>query len=218
MSLIENIAKSQFVATPAQVEQLAAQQHTNASLANLAGGTYLRVLIANTINAVGRKARKHPSITVLDALDKVHEELYAAVQRGVTTMDMKSLDEAEQARELNRRCAFARTAKSTIRTYVRSGGDLWKLTIGEVSKQFLYRAFQPPEPADRTERMLLRAQSKLVKSLRREMKVNAEAAEEHIGTLMDELAGMLREITQPKAVRVVKHSLRKNDAVHQNMQ
>jgi len=214
MSLIDSIAKAAFVATPAQVEQLASQQHTNADLANLAGGTYLRVLIANTIYAVGRKSRKHPTITVLDALDKVHEELYAAVQRGVTTMDMRSLDEAAHAKELSRRCTFARTAKSTVRTYVRQGGDLWKLDISEVSKQFLYNAFRPPEPEDKVERLVLRAESRLFKGLRREMTRNAQWAEEHIGTLMDELSGMLRELTKPKPVRVVKHNLQRSVVEH----
>ncbi len=209
-TLIERIEKAHYVVNLEQVEALAAQQHTNADLAARTGATYLRALIATSLANL-KKVRKPAATTVLAAVNKTHGELYPAVLRGVDTLELKTVEETEHNKELNRRGNFARSAASTVRAYVKAGGDLRSLDLAATSKGDLYRATQPPESADKIERNVVRSEAKLIRALRQEAGTNLEWAQEHATLLIEELQQLLKEFAKAPA-RVVKHTLRRHAA------
>lgn len=138
MDIINKLTGTGYVATPAQVATLALLITSG----QRADGTYLRVLIATTQARIANhgKGRKPAPVKVLD---KVHGEFYPAVLKAV---------EGDSARAV-----FARTAVSTVRSYLRSGGSLTGLDPATVSKSGLRRAVAPAEAGDRKERAFVRA-------------------------------------------------------------
>lgn len=206
-TVLDRIEKAHFVASTEQVESLAAQQHTNAALAKQAGATYLRVIIACTLANVQTK-RKPAAGTVLAALNKAHRDMYAAVVRGVTTPELGKLEDAARSVELNRRAAFARSATSTVRTFVKGGGDLRSIDLAAVSKTQLYQASQPAEPKERNERIVQRSEGRLIKALQRKAKSNPVWAGAHIKALIEELQSIAGGL-ESKAPRVLAHRVRR---------
>lgn len=101
------------------------------------GGTYLKVLVRGAQLIAGDGAV---------AVNKVQSLYYPHVLRGVTTADCaddKTMARDERSRrslERNRRSNFARTAASTLRTWVSLGGDLRVLDAAVVTKQSLIGA------------------------------------------------------------------------------
>lgn len=206
-TVFDKIEKAHFVVSADQVEALAAQQHTNAALAQQAGVTYLRVIIACTLALVQTK-RKAAVGTTIAGLNKVHKDMYAAVIRGVTTPDLEKLEEAPRNMELNRRAAFARSATSTVRTFVRGGGDLRNVDLAAVSKTQLYQAGLAPEPTERNERIVQRSEARLIKALQRKAKSNPAWTGTHIKALIEELRSIASGL-EPKAARVLSHRVRR---------
>src|SRR5258708_7685614 len=113
MNIIDNIEKHHYVATEAQVEQLAKEQYTHSAEVGRANSTYLRVLIAGCQAELGGKRGKAPSIeSQLSVWEKVHRKYYAVVIRGVTTPDVEAADDLDSTEgerrqlERNRRSGF----------------------------------------------------------------------------------------------------------------
>lgn len=117
-------------------------------------GTYLRALIATTQVRLGldeprtsalrgRIGPPEDSEADLEVLKAVHAEFYAAVLTAVTTPDIASTaglrkaEAARRAKERNRRSNFARSAKSTLAKYIKSGGNVRGLCVTSVTKQQL---------------------------------------------------------------------------------
>lgn len=153
------------------------------------GGAYLRVLIKRTQNSLTGVAHPDPSIRET-ALSGTIKYVYPHVLRGVTTADVANepgLTRAERSRralERNRRSNFARTSAACVRAYIRAGGELERIVVGEITKSALIVATATlkyvakrgePAPASATERRTTndtetsvnRALRHLIRSLRR---------------------------------------------------
>jgi hypothetical protein len=117
-------------------------------------GTYLRALIASTQVRLGMDAPRTSALrgrigepddrdSDVAVVTAVHDEFYAIVLKAVTTEDItpeKGLRKAEQARrakERNRRSNFARSAKSTLVKFIRTGGNVRGLCVLTVTKRQL---------------------------------------------------------------------------------
>ena len=132
---------TKYVMTESDIEALAAEHAKSAGVADGYSSTYLRALIAGAQAQIGPKRGKPLAVEQqLAVLQTVAEPFYAAVLRGVTTADIApdpGLDPDEslrRSRERNRRGVFARTAKSTIVSWVKAGGDLRLLDVATVTK------------------------------------------------------------------------------------
>lgn len=184
MNTLEAIAKAEFVATDAQVEQLAGI----AAEGRQAGGTYLNVLVAHVRAALPGKRKSSPAAQRA-AVDEIHKRLYEHVMRGVGPGD---LPQAER----NRRATFARTAASTLRHYAKRN-DLRALVPGEVTKAKLRGRVRVPA-GTRTERVMTRTADAFVRMVRRVAKADPVAARKRITALQSQLTKLLFAIGDKK--------------------
>jgi hypothetical protein len=184
MNTLEAIAKVEFVATDAQVEQLAGI----AADGRQAGGTYLKVLVAHVRAALTGK-RKPSRSAQRAAVDETHKRLYEHVMRGVGPTDL------EQA-ERNRRATFARTAASTLRHYAKRG-DLRTLEPAEVTKAKLRGRTRVPA-GTRSERVMTRTADTFVRLVQRVAKADPAAARKRIAAMQSQLTKLLFAIGDKK--------------------
>lgn len=140
-NIIDAITSAHFIADAAMVERLAATVVEGAS----ADATYLRVLLAHMQARLGRPVRRRTASADMEAaghvLETVHGELYPAVLRGVGPEDLPIT-------ERNRRATFARSAASTVRYYVREGGDIRQLDVATVTKAGLRKLVQSQQEGE----------------------------------------------------------------------
>lgn len=181
-TIISSIVKAHFAASDEQIEALAAQ----VVLGEQSDGTYLRVLIAHVQKRLGKPKRgKQPSQEPV--LDTIHEALYPAVLRGVGPAD---LDNPER----NRRATFARSAASTVRFYLRNGGDIRALDPAEVTKTGLRRLAGPEQPVPtgtRTEKAFTRAEQTVLRLTTRLVKEDPGRARQRIEMLLGQLEQLM---------------------------
>lgn len=190
-----------YVMTEAQVESLALERYNNASQILVIDDTYLKVLVVAAQAKLGKSLRGRVNKDAqLAVLTEVNERFYPAVLRGVTTHDIAiepGLDAKEQTRrslERNSRSAFARSAKSTLFTYVNGGGDIRALDSNVVTKHALRKAMAPPEPTDKTARQISRSKDALFRALKRQVAADVDTAAETIDTIISTLQAMLIDI------------------------
>lgn len=135
MNIIRKLENANYVATDKDIEQLA----RTAADGSRAGGTYLRCLVAAIQSelqpTVGRKRgrpRKETSSieTSVEACERSHSRLYELVKRGIA-------DAVTDAAEINRRATFARTAASTLRSWIAAGGNVGTLDLATLTKRQL---------------------------------------------------------------------------------
>lgn len=133
--------KSKYAMSESQVESLAAEYAVASAESARINGTYLRVLVVACQAILGKVKRGRVARdSQLEVLNDVSGKYYAAVLRGVTTPDIAPDDKAEQAertrrsRERNRRSTFARSAKSTLASWVGAGGDMRGLNAEDVTR------------------------------------------------------------------------------------
>lgn len=203
MNTLQKIVASHYVATVAQVESLAHDHYTNSREARLADATYLRILVAGCQSKLGsskRRGARPGAAAQLAVVESVHSQFYPAVMRGVTTEDIapdETLEAAERSKrtlERNRRSTFARSAKATLVAFARGSGDIRVLDVANVSKGSLRAAVKPPEPVDRTERQISRAQGALLRALARQSRADPVAAQAHAEAIIELLQGALEEV------------------------
>jgi hypothetical protein len=209
MSTIDSLAKHHYVATEAQVESLAREQYTAASQVAVANSTYLRVLIAGCQAELGQRRRGPVRVDAqLELLEKVHARFYAAVMRGVTTEDIaqdESLDRTERGRrqlERNRRSGFARSAATTLRNYVRAGGDLRALEVDSVSKSDLQKfvASQESPDTDKFGQRIARGEKTILNAIKQQARASPDKAVENLEALLERLQRALLELEPDKAL------------------
>lgn len=174
-TIFETITEAHFVATAAQVEMLASIV-ANGSYSN---GTYLRVLIAHTLQDIG-PIRKVTKQAVLAVLEGVHERLYASVMKGVG-------DEAVALPERHRRATFARTAASTLRRYVVRNGDIRKIDIDTVTKGKLRDFGMRVPTGTRVQRSMQRASGALMRAVRIMARTSPADARKRLMTMRAEI-------------------------------
>lgn len=184
-TIVESIALAHFMANATQVEQLA----HNVAEGQLADSTYLRVALAHMQSRLGKPRRgKQPAQEPV--LDSVHEALYKSVLKGVGPEDM---DQTER----NRRATFARSAASTIRFFIRAGGDVRGLDVALVTKSGLRKSVQPTtavEGETRAQRAFGKAESVILRTAQRMARGDPEDARARVEGLMDELQKLLDEL------------------------
>lgn len=199
-SVLAKIENKTSIPTDSQVESLALERYTNAALISRIDNTYLGILVIASQARLGKGRRKMDASAQTEVLESVHERFYAAVLRGVTTHDIAveaDLEPKESTRrslERNRRSAFARSAKSTLLAYVTAGGDIRALDPNNTSKTALRKAFAPPEPANRTERQIVRSKGSLYRALARQARASPKEAREAIETAVEELQALLEQL------------------------
>lgn len=195
-SIVEVIALANFMADALQVERLAGAVVEGQQ----ADSTYLRVALAHMQARLGKPARRarragtdvETQETVLDA---IHNELYPHVLKGVGPEDLPT-------EERNRRATFARSAASTVRFFIRGGGDVRQVDIATATKGGLRKAVQPAAPEapaneTRAEKSFRLAQEAVVKAAQRLLaRGDPEAARQRIEGAMDALENLLLEMEE----------------------
>ena len=127
--LLDLIVSSGYEATEQQVEQLARANISAVHTCDQISGSYFKILLVACQSALKPK-HQGKRLDAMAAITNTEAPLYAAVLRGITTLDVASdpaVDSAERSRralERNRRSAFARSAKSLIVNFVRAGGEM----------------------------------------------------------------------------------------------
>jgi len=135
MNIIETIEKRHYVATTAQVAQLATAQYSGAQASAAGGLCYMRVLYATLMHELGidkKHARLPSSESQMAALNTLQTTYMRAIVEAIAT-DCDAL-------ERNRRTNFARTAKSTLARYIKADGDLRALKVTTLTKASLTEA------------------------------------------------------------------------------
>lgn len=197
--------KSTYVMTEAQVEALAAERTQSLTVVEGFDSTYLRVLITAVQAKLGPKRGKRPDTNAqLDALESIAVPFYGAVLRGVITSDIAldaSLDPAEatkRTRERNRRATFARTAKSTLVSWVTEGGDLRALSVATVTKSELRAAVTAAKAEHGTPAAsrIERAQNAILSAVAKE---TPEVARERLESVIAALQEALDELPDQEA-------------------
>jgi hypothetical protein len=192
--IITNLEKSNYVANgPEDIAALVAASR----LGEQVPSTYLRVLIAGVQVRSGMDAPrtsalrgKAPAVEDLDkdlkTIAEVHNEYYTVVLKTVTTPDiaddkgLRRVEAQRRAQERNKRSNFARSAKSVLVKFVKSGGNFRTLCVCSVTKPQLRgyihqiqkdtKAITPADEARRHSSRLVR----IVESIRKESEALAQ--------------------------------------------
>lgn len=229
--IVAELAVSKYVAKADQVGALAkAYVERQKELAAI-GGTYLKVLIASTLHALGEPVRtenhrgKAPKLDDKErdrqrsTFEDIQSAFYQAVLNAVITEDLKDneqLPKAERgalALERNRRTNFARSAASTVRGYLKSGGDLRLVNVSTVTKGYLQDATAAKTPrvsesvalGSRVEAVGKRA-VRLIEQLAEQ---DEGAARHRLESMISQLASLLGHIGVEKTTTSDKQAIEK---------
>lgn len=190
-TIVKTIITANFMATPIQVERLAAQVVDGQQ----ADGTYLRVVLAHMQSRLGRprmRRRAADKDSVLEVLNAIHTDLYAAVLKGVGGDDIETA-------ERNRRATFARTATSTVRYFIANGGDIRSVDVPNITKAGLRKAVAPeqtaqaPQGETRAERAFRKAQDGVLTAAKRLVARGDPQDVHRVEALIDQLEALLEE-------------------------
>lgn len=216
-SLIETLAKAHFLASDDQIPLLAARYVSGLQAQDSVKGAYLKVLVAATLKAA-KPAKNKPS-EIVAHLDAVHDLYYGLVLKGITTPDVtddESLgQEARTARSLerNRRSTFARTAKNALGSYLKAGGDLFRLDPDTVTKSELQmfstamrsKELEPKTLQQRAELAVGRVEEMCRQLADEDQDAAVVAVQELMAKMTNLLAEMGREATTKTLVAVKEH-------------
>lgn len=187
--VIETIAKVHFLATHAQVEQLVSLIF----IGKKGGNTYTAVVLAHCKDALPKRA-KPSKAAALKAIDKVHDDLYPSVLKGITNGQADVTDT-----ERNRRAIFARTAASTLRGFVRAGGDLRKLDPATVTKTSLRTQGKRVPAGTRAERAMTKATDAILRAAQKIAAKDPGEAHDRIVKSMTALEELLEDVQKLEA-------------------
>lgn len=201
-NVISALVAAGYRAKVDQVQQLA----TVVASGNQAGGTYLKVVLATVQSRLrrGRKGNKTNMESLAkqdEVLEAVHAEFYPAVLAGVADDSVVSLTPAPSPvddRERHRRASFARSAASTVRRAIRAGVDLRTVDAKTVSKNALARMGRAPEPTDRLQRTIQRAEETLARALQKMAATSPDAVEERLDAVLARLEAAATPETEDK--------------------
>ncbi len=187
-TVVEAIVAANYMADEEQIAQLV----TLVTTGEEAEQCYFRVLLAHMQSRLGttRRSKQPPQEPVLDA---IHEAFYPLVLEAVGPEEMPK-------DERNRKATKYRTAASTIRYFIRHGGDVRTVDVSTVTKNGLRRTVQPaqaePEGETRAERSFRRAETAIVRMAQRLVKVEPSEARERIEAVLEALEGILGQIPE----------------------
>ena len=210
MNILSKIEKAGYLVTGTDVEALAALHLANVDAASGTDGQYLRIMLASV------KA-KHPAtvgrrrlLTDIDraqhvaTLAEAHGRLYPFVLKGITTPDVEDrpeLDaESRRARAVVRdsRAGFARSAASTVKAWIKAGGDIRGLDVATATKTAL-RAFTRSQvaPAAAVHDPARSALGRLTGAIRTMATEDPEAARAATEAALAELRQLLALLDEP---------------------
>lgn len=190
-----NFEAKRYVASDADIRDLATDSLKARSSLDKTRSTYLRVLIGTTQERL--RAESVPAgAEQLRIAREVHRHFYGLVEETVMTKDIKK---EHRAHERQRRTGFARSASSTLNSWLKvEGHDLRKLPVAEVTKAFLAKQAAPRNPHTPTEDRTMAKVAKYVEGLIASVRPFASTAEN---------APRAREILE-EAVRALTNELR----------
>ncbi len=184
MSVLEDIALNRFIATDEQVEQLSWHYIIAVDTVKRSKSTFMQILLAMAQEAGGE----------LKHLTEVYNRLYPAVKRGIEKAGYQG-DEAES------KAIFARTAMSTLKGYIKRGGDLSDLDPATVTKRQL-------QPQSISTPKLERIENRVIVSIRAMAKTDEEQAIHELENYIAALRMLRKELKG--SVKVVSHTLERH--------
>lgn len=223
--LFKTISARNYLATNEQLVQLAqGALEADARIGNT-NATYLRVLVANTQNALGmeprmraaRKSTSYEQSEQIGALTEVHSRMYAVILSAITTPDiadrpgLRLQEKKRRAKARNDRSNFARTAKSSLLAFIKVGGNVGDLVVATVSKPEL-RAYviKRRSPADKDAARAAQV-DRIVRATMARVEAVKEEDEESARQIAQKLVLQLTEITCEKSTtspsKSVKHRI-----------
>lgn len=199
-----------YLATDAQVATLAKEYVTNATGAENARGTYLRILLAHSLRELHKSPHKrHTSAEALGAIESAHAHLYAVVVEATLTPDVapepKLSDEERRRRtqERNRRTNFARSSKSEIAAFIKAGGRLASLSPETITRdalrQFSRAAREGPKSLPDRITAAVERLTGLTEQLLEEPKTAAKAAPKIVSAIGSALAEFIQQWNEQDA-------------------
>lgn len=177
MNIVERIVSHNYVATDADVQQLAQQVVAGRT----ADSTYLKVLLAATQAAKVKRGQ-----SLMGHFELTAQRFYQLVLAGVSAPDMPKV-------EINRRATFARTSASALRRFLKRGGDIKKLDPLTVTK----RSLAPPRPklpGDRLTRSIRSHSDALLASIQKMEAKDPDKAQAVLNELIETLQGELENV------------------------
>lgn len=131
-----SLESRKYLASVTDIEQITREVLQAQAAGSSGRASYLKSLVAVTRQERGITAiRKHTQpigheerSLQIDALEAVHAKFYAIVIRTIGKCP---------ALELNRKSNFARSAKSTLRSWIKAGNDIGALDPAKVTKRML---------------------------------------------------------------------------------
>lgn len=216
-SIIDIAIKNNYVLSVAQVAELAKALVSAQQTISGVNTSYLRVVLAGTVQELGSTPRLRAARAALGkideetktrqmaALEAVHSKYYAAILEAVVSEDIKDhprLNKDERARralERNRRTNFARSAKSTLASYIKAGFDINGLVVTSVTKRSIYEAVERTKPKKEVTPDQVSAQfEKVAKDIEgcaeNLVESDAERAREEISRLVGHLTALLAKV------------------------
>lgn len=197
----QTLEQRNYVATEADIENLAGEMLTAQFTAESGPRRYLRCVVATTIDALGAPQRARngkveriddeEKVRQLGALEAVLGKFYPAVVKA-SSADLPS--GKARAIELNRRTNWARTQASAVRGWIRVGHDLRTLAAAKLTKAMLHVTPKARAPSPGRLRARVEAVSKdLVARVMELGAIDRAAAISEIELLVGQLAAQLEE-------------------------
>lgn len=149
MDIYKLIERANYLAKPDDVTALAAAHLEAQQAVSKTHGIYFRILLASTQHAICGKttlrARSGEGGEIdtakhLECFEAVNASLYAAVLRATVPPELEASERlsADEARrrslERNRRTNFARSAATTLRQFIKRGGNILRLAVPAATK------------------------------------------------------------------------------------
>lgn len=196
-----------FVATPADIESLTRSLITAAFQDLQSRTTYLKALVATSQAELGLPVRQRAARIALEltaedtkaqlaAVESVHARFYDAVIAAIKAAPVDIAVPARQRKKLmHNKANFARTAKSTLRAWLRSDHDLRTLTAARVTKTSLARELPARRPltANALKRRTLGLADRLLEIVGEAAKTDRDGAVGSLGAVMSLLAQQMAE-------------------------
>lgn len=188
-----NIEGKRYVASDADIRELATDSLKARSSLDKTRSTYLRALIGTTQAEV--RETKADTDEQLSIARRVHRRFFEIVEATV----MKDVKPAQATHERQRRTGFARSASSTLNSWLKvAGHDILKLKPEEVTKGMLAKQAAPRNPHTPTEERTRAKTHKymdwLLASIKPFAAVDGATAREILQDAVNQLTGELRKL------------------------
>ncbi|HXN96015.1 MAG TPA: hypothetical protein VN879_16035 [Candidatus Acidoferrales bacterium] len=204
METIDKVEKAHYLADEHDVELLAVNYRACSEGAKRVDGAYLRILIASLqAKFPGKRKLKDTDLhSHSEYVHEIHTTYYHAVLRGVTSDDVKddellSVDERRaRAGVRNGRANFARSAASTLQSYIKAGGDVRSLSVLTVTKTALRTFALAKQPEAPKMELVMAALSKVEKRVMTWVDEDPDQARAAVEECMARLQHILDDLPQ----------------------